>query len=41
MEISESGLIVHLGLTSKNLSNLANFYTGEWISKWKITKDSI
>lgn len=42
MEISEEGgLSVHLGLTSKNISNLANFYTGEWISKWKITKESI
>lgn len=41
MEISEEGLEVHLGLTSKNVSNLANFYTGEWISKWKVTKEQI
>ena len=23
------------------MTNLANFYTGEWISKWKVTKDQI
>ena len=41
MEIGEEGLVIHLGLTSKHVTNLANFYTGEWISKWKITKDQI
>lgn len=37
----ETGLSVHVGLTSKNVTNLANFYTGEWVSKWRITKDEI
>lgn len=31
---------IYLGLTSKNIS-LSKFYTGEWISKWKINKESI
>lgn len=37
-DIGEEGLTVYIGLTSKNIS-IAKFYTGEWISKWKITKD--
>lgn len=31
---------VYVGITSKNVQ-LGNFYTGEWVSKWKITKGSI
>lgn len=39
-EIDESGLNVHIGLTSKNVS-INKFYTGEWISKWRVNKDEI
>ena len=31
---------MHLGLTGKNI-NLTNCYTGEWLSQWTITKESI
>lgn len=31
---------MHIGLTSKNIS-IAKFYTGEWISKWRINKDEV
>jgi len=34
------GLNVYVGLTSKNVS-IGKFYTGEWISKWRINKDEI
>jgi hypothetical protein len=33
-------LNVYVGLTSKNIS-IGKFYTGEWISKWKINKDEV
>ena len=39
-DISEEGLNIYVGFTSKNVS-IGKFYTGEWISKWKINKDSI
>ena len=39
-DISEDGLVIYLGLTGKNIS-IGKFYTGEWISRWKVTKDSI
>lgn len=29
-----------MALTSKNIS-IGKFYTGEWISKWKINKDEV
>lgn len=31
---------MHIGLTSKNIS-IGKFYTGEWISKWRVNKDEI
>jgi len=31
---------VYVGITSKNIQ-LGNFYTGEWVSKWKVEKGSI
>lgn len=40
MDLSEESLDVYVGITSKNVQ-LANFYTGEWVSKWKITKGAI
>lgn len=40
MDLSEESLDVYVGITSKNVQ-LGNFYTGEWVSKWKITKGSI
>ena len=39
-EISEEGLILHIGLTGKNIS-IGKYYTGEWISRWRVTKDEI
>lgn len=40
MDLSEESLDVYVGITSKNVQ-LANYYTGEWVSKWKITKGAI
>ena len=40
MDLTEEALDVYVGITSKNIQ-LGNFYTGEWVSKWKITKGSI
>lgn len=40
MDLSEESLDIYVGITSKNVQ-LGNFYTGEWVSKWKITKGSI
>lgn len=37
-EINEEGLNIYVGLTSKNVS-IGKFYTGEWISKWRVNKD--
>jgi hypothetical protein len=40
MDLSEESLDIYIGITSKNIQ-LANFYTGEWVSKWKIQKGMI
>lgn len=40
MDLTEEALDVYVGLTGKNVQ-LGNFYSGEWTSKWKITKGSI
>jgi len=40
MDLTEEALDVYVGITSKNIQ-LGNFYTGEWVSKWKVTKGSI
>ena len=40
MDLSEEALEIYIGITSKNVQ-LANFYTGEWVSKWKVMKGSI
>jgi hypothetical protein len=40
MDLSEESLDIYIGITGKNVQ-LANFYTGEWVSKWRINKGSI
>jgi hypothetical protein len=40
MEVTEEALIVNVAITSKNVQ-LGNYYTGEWVSKWKICKGHI
>ena len=40
MQINEDSLNVHIGITCKNVQ-LPNYYTGEWLSKWIVTKNAI
>ena len=40
MDQSEESLDTYIGITGKNVQ-LGNFYTGEWVSKWKVSKGSI
>lgn len=40
MDQTEESLHIYVGITSKNIQ-LPNYYTGEWVSKWKIQKGLI
>ena len=40
MDETEEGLDIHVGITGKNIQ-LSNFYSGEWVSRWKVSKGGI
>ena len=40
MHQTEEALETHVGITGKNVQ-LGNFYTGEWVSRWKVGKNSV